>query len=157
MAVKEPEYNNPNYSRRSPISGGAGLGSRLERVWRLLEDGEWGSKQTLSEASGLDYETLDPIIQFLTNWEFVDVERSPELLVRRRASVESPMEVAKTLQALALSEDEPSNQRRVAERVACRVCGGRDLKFTDRNQVECTQCHETQWHTIQTNNERLKR
>jgi hypothetical protein len=121
----------------------------LEIVWRVLEDGEWGSRQTLREASGLDYAILDRMIQFLQRWKFVDTQRSPEVLVRRKAGAISPVETIKALRTITRSSPVPIGRRRLAQRVACRICGGRDFNFTGRNQVECVQCHETEWFTIE--------
>jgi hypothetical protein len=39
-------------------------------------------------------------------------------------------------------------KRLIAERVACRNCGGRQLKLMHRNEVGCAICHETQWYTV---------
>jgi hypothetical protein len=123
----------------------------LERVWEVLENGEWESRQALREASGVEYHILDRIINFLVRWNFVDIERVPELLVRRKAGMISPVEAFNVLRVTAVSSPVPSGRHRLAERVACRICGARSFNFTSRNQVECIQCHEKQWFTLETN------
>jgi hypothetical protein len=119
----------------------------LEAVWQLLENGRWESKQALREASGVDDDTINQIINFLSRWAFVDVQRSPEFLVRRRSGVISPME---TFDFLRLITQHPSTTRaKIAERVACRVCNGRRLSLIGVNEVECGQCNEKQWYAIE--------
>jgi len=95
----------------------------LEEVWQVLEQGKWVSKQELREASGLDESILTPIIEFLHRWKFVDIQGCPKFLVRRRPGTISP---AKTFELLMGLVDNPSwiGGRKVAERVACRACGG---------------------------------
>jgi hypothetical protein len=125
------------------------LAMPLEAVWQILENGKWESKQALREASGVDDDTLSRIINFLNRWNFVDIQRSPELLVRRRPEAISPVETFDLLRAITDSSSIPTTRPRLAERVACRVCNGRDLKFVGINEVECTGCHEKQWYAIE--------
>ena len=119
----------------------------LEVVWQLLETGRWASRQALKEASGVDDDTLNRIINFLSRWSFVDVRRTPEILVRRRSGAISPIATFALLKSLS---QEPTNiHPKLAERVACRVCNGRRLSFIGENEVECDQCKETQWYIIE--------
>jgi len=117
----------------------------LEAVWQLLEVGTWASRQALKEACGVDDDTLDRIINFLSRWSFIDVQLSPEILIRRRSGVASPLETFDLLRSLT---HEPTGHK-VAERVACRVCNGNRLTFVGENEVECGQCKEKQWYTIE--------
>jgi hypothetical protein len=120
----------------------------LEVVWQILEDGRWESKEALRKASGLDDDTLTTIINFLNRWNFVDVERSPELLVRRKPTSISPIETLELLREITTPSQVQSNNL-LAERLACRVCSGRDLSFIGINEVECNQCHEKQWYAME--------
>jgi hypothetical protein len=120
----------------------------LESVWTVLENGSWESKQALGEASGLDEDELTRIIAFLDRWNFVDVQTSPEQLVRRRPGAVSPVETFQVLRAIS-AEPVPSTRHRLAERVACYACAGRDLSFVRRNMVECVRCHKKQWYAIE--------
>ena len=119
----------------------------LEVVWQLLETGRWASRQALKEASGVDDDTLNRIINFLNRWSFVDVRRSPEILVRRRPGAISPLATFALLKSL--TQDQTNTHPKLAERVACRVCNGRSLSFIGGNEVECDQCKETQWYVIE--------
>jgi hypothetical protein len=121
----------------------------LETVWRILENGEWEPKATLKEASGVDDETLTNIINFLNRWNFVDIEQSPEMLIRRKPGAISPVETLSLLRQITDHLSPPTTGRRFAERVACRVCDGRDLSFIGANEVECNQCHEKQWYAAE--------
>ena len=119
----------------------------LEEVWQILEDGRWASKRTLKEACGLDEGTTDQIIKFLNRWAFIEVQSSPELRLRRRTGVISPLE---TFDLLSMINQNPSiMHHKIAERVACRVCSGTKLDFIGANEVECGQCNERQWDAIE--------
>jgi hypothetical protein len=43
------------------------------------------------------------------------------------------------------------SKRMIAKRIACRSCGGRNLNFVHRNEVECVSCHEKQWYAVEGN------
>jgi Zn finger protein HypA/HybF involved in hydrogenase expression len=122
----------------------------LEGVWSVLEDGEWESKQALADGAGVDDDNLNRVIDFLDRWRFVEVQRTPELLVRRRPGSVSPLDTFQLLNTITNVESTQSVRRRIAERVACRTCGGRNLTLCDHNQVECAQCHDKQWYAIET-------
>jgi len=122
----------------------------LESVWAILENGEWESKQALREASGDDEDTLSRIINFLHRWNFVDIQNSPNLLVRRKPGTISPLETFDLLRAITNHPSPSSTRRKLAERVACRVCGERNLRFIGANEVECARCHEKQWFALET-------
>jgi len=121
----------------------------LEGVWEVLENGRWESKQALREASGVDDNTLSRIINFLDRWDFVEIQRTPDLLVRRRPGAISPVETFNLLRSINGGLSVPSRHRRLAERVACRVCGGRNLTLVNANEVECVRCHEKQWFALE--------
>ena len=120
----------------------------LQVVWQVLRDGDWASKQSLREASGVDDNTINRIISFLDRWDFVDVQRSPELLIRRKPGAISPEETFALLTEMVAAS--PLSKRpKLAERVACRICNGRELSFVGGNEVECDHCHEKQWYAIE--------
>ena len=120
----------------------------LQAVWLALRDEGWVSKQSLREASGLDDNTLNRIINFLDRWDFVEVQRSPELLIRRKSGGISPQETFDLLIGMATAS--PLTMRpKLAERVACRLCNGRELRFVGENEVVCNHCHEKQWYAIE--------
>ena len=122
----------------------------LESVWEVLENGKWKSKQALKEASGVDDTTLGLIVSFLDRWNFVDIRRSPELLIRRKRGVVSPVKTFDLLSVISAGQSIPITRRRLAERVACHVCNGRALNLVGVNEVECARCHEKQWYAIET-------
>jgi len=119
----------------------------LEVVWQLLETGRWASRQALKEATGVDDDTLNRIINFLSRWSFIDVRRTPEVLVRRRSGAISPVATFALLKSL--SGNQTINRPKLAERVSCRICNGRKLSFIGENEVQCDQCKETQWYIIE--------
>jgi hypothetical protein len=125
----------------------------LEAIWSALSDDQWLSVNELRAVSGADENTLTRIVDFLTRWNFVEVRRSPSLRVKRRIGVMSPAEVVGLLRAVGdHSETEtvtmPKRGMRLAERVACQLCGGRSFHVVGENEVECTTCHEEQWYAI---------
>jgi hypothetical protein len=123
----------------------------LEVVWSALPEGRWESARTLEETSGVDEGTLRRVVEFLVRWDFAEVQRSPELRVKRKTGVISPVEVLGLLRSVTASKTglRMSNGRvRLAERVSCRICAGRRFRGVGKNQVECLRCHETQWYAI---------
>ena len=125
----------------------------LEGVWEVLEDGQWESKTELGAASGVDENTLNSLINFLDRWNFIEVRRDPELQVRRRPSAAlSPLDVIQILHSIANEPADPRTGRTIAERVACRSCGGSQLELTGENEVKCTTCHEKQWYKLEHRN-----
>lgn len=124
----------------------------MDAVWAALPEMEWASTRSIREAADLDEEKFNAILNFLIRWKFIETRTAPESSVRRRADVPSPVDVVGALQTLTDAETEfqVSEERfRVAERVACRLCGHRNFTFLKRNLVECNRCHERQWHTIE--------
>jgi hypothetical protein len=122
----------------------------LESVWETLQNGKWESKVELKRASGADDDTLTQIINFLDRWQFIDMKRTPELLVRRKSGVISPIETLQILSSIGPETEvsqKPPNV--IAERVACRRCGGRQLTPIEKNELECDMCHEKQWYTVE--------
>lgn len=102
----------------------------------------------LCELSSVDDDTLDLLVNFLDRWGFVEVRRTAELLVRRKPGAVSVVETFNLLCSINRGLPD-SGKRRVAERVACRVCGGRNLNVVGANLVECTGCHEKQWFAVE--------
>ena len=143
MRDKRPAPNSPRYEATYPT-----LDVTFQNVWDLLENYQWRSKQTLSEASSVDIDTLDRLINFLDRWGFVEIRRTPELLVRRGPGAVSVVETFNLLCSINRGLPD-SGRRRVAERVACRVCGGRNLSSVGENLVECMECHEKQWFAVE--------
>jgi len=107
------------------------------------------SSQELMEAFGVDEDAIYPIIDFLNRWDFVEIQRSAELLVRRKLGTISPAETFNLLTSIARGLAVSSTRPKLAERVACRVCNGQQLSFVGMNEVECNQCHEKQWYAIE--------
>ncbi|HKM50867.1 MAG TPA: hypothetical protein VJZ75_06785 [Candidatus Bathyarchaeia archaeon] len=66
----------------------------------------------------------------------------------------SPVKVITLLRSIANQSPFKPSQLWLAERVACRECGGRNFNHLGENQVECTRCLEKQWYTIEINKER---
>jgi hypothetical protein len=124
----------------------------LEGVWEVLKDGRWESKTKLEAASGVDENTLNSMINFLDRWNFIEVRRDPELQVRRRPSALSPLEVIQILHSIADDPPVARTGQTIAERVACRSCGGKQLRVIGRNEVKCTRCHEKQWYKLEHRN-----
>lgn len=127
----------------------------LEVVWSALPEGRWESAKALEEASGLDEGTLKRVVDFLVRWDFAEAKRFPELQVRRKTGVISPVEVVSLLRSVSKNTNQPellvpTGRVRLAERVACRACGSRSFSFVGENEVECTKCHERQWFAIET-------
>jgi hypothetical protein len=121
----------------------------LRTVWGVLENGGWVCKEALSEATRVDDGMLSRIIHFLDRWDFVETRNT---LVRRKPGAISPVETLDLLRAFSGESKHPSVPRthhRLAERVACRVCGKEELNFIGQNEVECAECHEKQWFALE--------
>jgi len=127
----------------------------LEGVWEVLRDGRWESEAELGVASGVDENTLISMINFLDRWNFIEVRRDPELQVRRRPSAISPVEVIQLLHSIANEPAAPRKVQTIAERVACRSCGARQLKLTGQNEVKCIRCQQRQWYKLERRNRSL--
>jgi ribosomal protein L37E len=125
----------------------------LEAIWSALSDDQWLSVNELRAVSGADENTLTRIVDFLSRWNFVEVRRSPSLHVKRRNGVMSPTEVVGLLRVVSDPSETgtatmPKRGNRLAERVACQLCGGRSFHVVGENVVECATCHEEQWYAI---------
>jgi len=118
----------------------------LDSVWDALKDGRWESKRELGAASGVDEDALTRIIDFLHRWKLVDLQGTREVLVRRRLSAISPIVTFQFLRSIEERTDQ--RVRLIAERVACRSCGARQLNLIGHNEVECCTCGEKQWKAI---------
>jgi hypothetical protein len=115
----------------------------VEAVWTALKDGAWMPIRTLKDISGLDDEALMRVVNFLARWRFVEVEKFPEFRVKRRVGVISPVTAFRLLRGAVKNDSGNkllSGRKRLAERVACRICQGRRFKLTERNEVECLNC-----------------
>lgn len=127
----------------------------LDGVWSALSEDRWLSAGELKAASGADDHTLTRVVEFLARWDFAEVRRFPTLQVKRKPGAMSPMDVVQVLQAAEENPQRkpaaPDRMFRLAERVACRVCGGRSLRAVGGNEVECTTCGERQWFAIKMN------
>jgi hypothetical protein len=121
----------------------------LEGVWKVLRDGRWESKRTLSSASGVDDARLGRIMNFLERWQFTETRNAPDLQIRRIPGMNSPVKVITLLRSLANQSPIKPGRFRLAERVNCRACGARNFNHLGENEVECTRCHEKQWYTIE--------
>ena len=130
----------------------------VDGVWDALEEGTWMSPDVLRQASGVESERLNRIVNLLHRLRFVEIEMFPELRIRRKEGVMSPIPVFQLLRELANKEYDPAvceRPRGIAKRVACRSCGGRRLKDAGENEVECLSCHERQWLRIEINQDSL--
>ena len=122
----------------------------LEVVWSRLPERRWRPLKELEESTGADLGKLMRIIDFLVCWEFAELRHSPDPQVRRRPGVLPPIDVVEIIDVGldgALTVWKRSD--RVAERVACRVCGWKRLRRIGVNEVECVKCHERQWYSIE--------
>ena len=123
----------------------------LEMVWSALSEDHWLEASELKATSGADENTLMRVVDFLVRWNFAEIRKEPSLQVKRKPGAISPIDVVQVLRAAQETPQlkaVPSGAFRLAERVACRICGGRRLRATGRNEVECTKCHERQWYAI---------
>jgi hypothetical protein len=124
-------------------------GRLLEVVWSRLSERRWRRLSELEASTGADSNRLMAIIDFLVCWEFAETRHSPTLQVRRRSGALPPIDVVEILHAGKEDTLTVRNRNlRVAERVACRLCGSSRLRRVGVNMVECTKCHETQWYSI---------
>lgn len=131
----------------------------LEVVWSALSERRWQSPDELKAALGVDESTLMRIVDFLVRWGFAEVRRFPSLDVRRKSGAASPTDVVDLLRAVKESPQAATISKRgfrLAERVACRACGGRSLREIGENEVECTTCHERQWFAVEFGKERAE-
>jgi hypothetical protein len=124
----------------------------LDAIWGSLPDVGWVATENIREATGLDEDRFNVFLNFLIRWKFVEAKTEPEYCVRRKTGVVSPMDVVQVLRTFTDAETgfQVSEERfRVAERVACRLCGHRDFRFLEQNLVECQRCHERQWYRLE--------
>ena len=128
----------------------------LEAVWSAIPELEWQTPEGLGKTSGLDPGTLKQAVEFLVRWEFVEVKLDPELQVRRKAGAVSPVEIASLLRSVSETETATPSSRVLAIRIACRACAGRTFSLIGPNEVQCANCHEKQWHTIEIDEGTLK-
>ena len=113
----------------------------VEDVWAALTEGKWQSFQPLRNISGLDEDSLTRVVNFPVRWNFAESCRLRELRVRRKPGTISPPEIVALLHTLTQDRRVKTLSGQVgilAERVACRVCGGQDFTRLGENQVECS-------------------
>ena len=122
----------------------------LEIVWSKLSERRWRPLKELEVCTGADSGRLMRIIDFLVSWEFAEVRHSSNLQIRRRRGILPPVDVVELLD-VGFDGALTARKRnfRVAERVACRVCGFQKLRRVGVNEVECVKCHERQWNSIE--------
>ena len=121
----------------------------IESLWSSLTE-TWQSIDALRTQSNLDEETFGKVFKFLGKWGFIEIRGLPKLSVRRRPGVISPLLTVQLLRSVTNQPTtKPEADRVIAERISCRNCGSKILRFIDRNQVECSRCSEHQWYTIE--------
>lgn len=126
----------------------------LEAVWSALSEDHWLAASELKATSGADENTLMRVVDFLVRWNFAEIRKEPSLQMKRKPGAISPTDVVQVLRAAQETPQlkaAPSGAFRLAERVACRICGGRRLRAISENDVECIKCHERQWYAIDIN------
>jgi hypothetical protein len=125
--------------------------SILDAVWSALDAHKWKTIGALRTVSDADDKLLIRLVDFLKRWEFVEtrVAFGYEPGIRRRAGAIPPLASLQLLRAAATSKPQAtSTRRRLAERVMCKRCRNKSFLHVSRNEVECAQCHEKQWFTI---------
>jgi hypothetical protein len=122
----------------------------LEVVWSKLSEHRWRPIKELEASTGADSGKLMRIIDFLVCWEFAEVRDVQPPEVRRKSGSMPPVDVVEILD-VGLDGALTGRKRslRVAERVACRVCGWKQLRRVSVNEVECAKCHERQWYAVE--------
>lgn len=123
----------------------------LDATWSAVPEGRWISRRALKEATGTDDVTLTRVINFLTSWDLIESRTSPEVQLRRKEGAIDPVKAVDQLQEIIAngpSRIVTSGRRRIAERLACRICEGESLDYVGGNMVECHRCHERQWYAI---------
>ena len=122
----------------------------LEVVWSRLSERRWRPLKELEECTGADSGRLMRIVDFLVSWEFAEVRHSANPQIRRKPGTLPPVDVVELLDVgLEGALTAWKRSFRVAERVACRVCGFGELRRVGVNEVECVKCHERQWYSIE--------
>jgi hypothetical protein len=124
----------------------------MENVWSTLSEKRWQSANALKTESGLDEDTLMRVLNFLVRWDFAEIRRTPNLHVKRKPGAYSPIELVNVLRAVNEAPVQTTTLKRrfrIAERVACRSCGGKNLRRVGANELECAKCSERQWYTIE--------
>jgi len=105
----------------------------------------------LKEATGTDDATFTRVINFLTSWDFIESRTFPEFQLRRKQGAIDPLKTVEQLREITANRPPlivTGGRRRIAERLACGICGGKSLSYVGGNVVECNRCHERQWYTI---------
>jgi len=123
----------------------------VEDVWAALTEEKWQSFRALRNISGLDEDSLTRVVNFLVRWNFAESCRLRELHIRRKPGTISPPEIVALLHTLTQDRRVKTLSGQVgilAERVACRICGGQAFIPLGGNQVECSHCGERQWYAI---------
>jgi hypothetical protein len=123
----------------------------LQDLWTALSERKWQSYHVLGRITGLDKDSLNYAINFLVRWNFAESRRFPELCIRRKPGAVSPPEMVALLHTLTRGGRAKTSFGQVdilAERVACRNCGGHEFIRLKGNKVECTRCAEQQWFAI---------
>lgn len=130
----------------------------LEVVWSKLSEHRWRPIRDLETCTGADSGRLTRIIDFLVCWEFAEVRHSPTLQIRRKPGTLPPVDVVEIL-GVDLDGALTARKRslRLAERVACCVCGFEKLRRVDVNEVECEKCNERQWYSIEISERRYEK
>jgi hypothetical protein len=123
----------------------------IDAVWEAIPVKEWATPERIHEASGVDEQRIKAILNFLIRWKFVDESGDSKFSVRRRVGVMSPTAAFVALRTLIEADKDLGSSPRqacLAERVACRACGGHFFNFLEQNLIECSQCGERQWYII---------
>lgn len=146
----------PLLDAKRPALRGGREGFVLDVIWSALPERKWISREALKEAAGTDEDTLTRIINFLTRWDFIEsrASDSAEHQLRRREGAIDLLKAANLLQQVTAKGPSRivTGSRRVVERLACRICGGKSLSYAGGNMVECSRCHEQQWYAIDVSN-----
>ncbi len=123
----------------------------LDTIWAAIPERRWEFAEALNKTLGVDEQTFRRVVNFLVRWDFIEIEQSPELRIRKKAGALSPIEVVNLLSLVNSAKPRSKRNRRtrLAERVACRACGSLNLTHLAENEVECAKCHERQWFTIE--------
>ena len=122
----------------------------LEVIWSKLSEHRWRPIKELGASTGADLSKLTQVIDFLVCWEFAEIRHAEAPEVRRKPGTLPPVDMVEILD-IGLDGALTARQRslRLAERIACHICGWKQLRRTGLNEVECVKCHERQWYSIE--------